>query len=560
MVTLIDWSQLHSRVESYFETYGHRTMSRALAHVVLEALLDLSPDEVDSAITDAGQDRGIDAVFVDDRDGKNDVHLFSFKYANTFDSSQRNFPGNEIDKVLSFISDLMAKKSTLQTECNELLWVKVTEIWDSFRNRTQPMFHIHLCSNMEPLNTAERQRFETSLLVYRHFTLYEHTLSSIVRTIISGVARPVDRTLTLVDLQYFERSDGKIRGLIGTAEAASIVDMIRDPENSTRVLADIFNENVRIYLGRTNRINLQIIGTALSEENFQFWYLNNGITITCDQFDYMPRTRAPVVRMRNVQIVNGGQTSNALFEAYQQNKERIEDVLLLVRIYETRDREISVHIAESTNSQTPIKSRDLRANDFIQRQLEQSFLDLGYFYERKRAQYQGQGRDRRIDLMTAGQACLAYYLEQPEVAKKDKARIVGDQYDEVFNDEVTAAKILTPVMLLKDVEARKRMVQEKIRGGEVFATHELCLIDGVYHVLYTVSLLCDAHGTNPEGFEAAREMVQRAVEIVGGIVVREAEKNPAFTTSRFFKDAKTKRLLQQEVSQSLPAADRAPLS
>jgi hypothetical protein len=317
MLTLIDWSQLHSRVESYLDTYAHRTFSRALAHVVLEALLDLSPDEVDSAITDAGRDRGIDAVFVDDRDGKNDVHLFSFKYANTFETSQRNFPGNEIDKILSFVTDVMSKKPTLQTECNELLWVKVTEIWDSFRNRTQPFFHVHLCSNMEALNVAERQRLETSLSVYRHFTLHEHTLPSIVKTIITGVARPVNRDLPLVDLQYFERSDGNIRGLIGTAEAVSIVNMIRGPEQTDRVLPDIFNENVRIYLGKRNRINLQIIDTALSEENFQFWYLHNGITITCDHFDYIPRTRAPVVRMANVQIVNGGQTSNALFEAYE---------------------------------------------------------------------------------------------------------------------------------------------------------------------------------------------------------------------------------------------------
>jgi AIPR protein len=146
----------------------------------------------------------------------------------------------------------------------------------------------------------------------------------------------------------------------------------------------------------------------LSDENFQFWYLNNGITITCDRLDYVPRTRAPVVRMNNVQIVNGGQTSNALFEAYQQDPERINGVVLLVRIYETRDRDISIHIAESTNSQTPIKSRDLRANDFIQRQLEETFRDMGYYYERKRGQYQSQPRDQRVDLMAAGQACLAY--------------------------------------------------------------------------------------------------------------------------------------------------------
>jgi hypothetical protein len=255
--------------------------------------------------------------------------------------------------------------------------------------------------------------------------------------------------------------------------------------------------------------------------------------------------------MSNVQIVNGGQTSNALFEAYQQNPEKIDGVVLLVRIYETRDREISIHIAESTNSQTPIKSRDLRANDFIQRQLEETFRDMEYYYERKRGQYRNQPREQRIDLMAAAQAYLAYYLEQPEVAKKDKARIVGDQYEDIFNEDITAEVMLTPVLLMKLIDQKKRELQAKIRGGGAFEAEELCLIDGGYHVLYMISLLCDQDGVTPSNLGEARERIDRAIQIVGGVVNREMRGSPAFTTSRFFKDAKTKRVLQQELSQAI---------
>jgi hypothetical protein len=41
-------------------------------------------------------------------------------------------------------------------------------------------------------------------------------------------------------------------------------------------------------------------------------------------------------------------------------------------------------------------------------------------------------------------------------------------------------------MLLAEIENRKRRLQEKIRTDHEFAPEELCLIDGVYHVLYTV--------------------------------------------------------------------------
>ena len=42
--------------------------------------------------------------------------------------------------------------------------------------------------------------------------------------------------------------------------------------------------------------------------------------------EYPPKTRAPILRMKNVQIVNGGQTSNALFEAATTGPDRFRNV------------------------------------------------------------------------------------------------------------------------------------------------------------------------------------------------------------------------------------------
>ena len=113
-------------------------------------------------------------------------------------------------------------------------------------------------------------------------------------------------------------------------------------------------------LTRANRINAKIIESALSDGNASFWYLNNGITMTCDFMEYQPGVRAPILTLENVQIVNGGQTSHALFEAWKLEPEKVKNVLLLLRVYQTKRREMSQKIAASTNSQTPIRSRDLR--------------------------------------------------------------------------------------------------------------------------------------------------------------------------------------------------------
>ncbi|HAC62081.1 MAG TPA: hypothetical protein DCF68_00740 [Cyanothece sp. UBA12306] len=68
---------------------------------------------------------------------------------------------------------------------------------------------------------------------------------------------------------------------------------------------------------------------------------------------------------------------------------------LLCRIYETQDLELSTKIAEYTNSQNPVKSRDVRSVDYIQQKLEKELLVKGYFYERKRNQYTKEPRTNR---------------------------------------------------------------------------------------------------------------------------------------------------------------------
>ncbi len=280
----------------------------------------------------------------------------------------------------------------------------------------------------------------------------------------------------------------------------------------------------------------------------EFWYLNNGITITCDSFSYQPGMRAPVVSLENIQIVNGGQTSNALFEAYREQPERLQSVLILARIYETRARKITADIAEATNSQTPINTRDLRSNDDVQKKLEESFLDQGLYYERKSRQHQEQPRRQRIDALSGGQAFLAYVLGYPEVAKKDRARVFGDLYDSIFNDEITTKKLLVPLHVFADIEKNKRELQRKIKKDIAFDPDLLFLIDGAYHVLFTVAELCESKGVDPLDESKAKSEIPDALNVVKDLIGQESTRDEAFTASRFFKDAKTKSKIQRLIT------------
>lgn len=548
MSNLLDWNTLNHKVRAYLDPdAGIDTSQKAFPILMVAMLLNVSDEEAEDAITDGSMDRGVDAVFVDDRDGANTIHIFQFKYAQNYENSKKNFPSGEIDKLVSFFEDLLDLKSTLEKTCNPLLWNKVREIWSAL-DKSAASIEVHFCSNTLEMQSGEKERADASLGKYRYINVHHHSLSSIINLFVQSKNVKIDDQLQLIDKDYFDRTDGSIRGLICTVEASEIVRLVTDVDNPTEVRKEIFNDNVRVYLTRTNKINRKIIETALSDSSPLFWYLNNGITMTCDSFSYMKGKRAPLVELKNIQIVNGGQTSNALFEASSRSDNLLDDVLLLVRIIETKSQPVSLAIAESTNSQTPIKSRDLRSNDDIQKKLEEAFDGMGLAYERKNYQHIDKPKISRIDALSAGQAHLAYSLELPEVAKKDRGRIFSDLYETVFTDELTADDLYAAIKVLSVIENKKKNLQASIRREGAFNSSEMFLIDGAYHALFAVGQLCDVKKIDRLNFQEAVLLVPLALKYVNDVVDKAKSDDEAFSFNRFFKDAKTKTRIAAYIS------------
>jgi len=90
--------------------------------------------------------------------------------------SQRR--ANEIDKVISIISDILVKKEAQQKEVNPVLWNKIKEIWAAFDRPSMPTVQLHFCSNMAPLVPNERARIIASLKPLRYISFYEHTIDT----------------------------------------------------------------------------------------------------------------------------------------------------------------------------------------------------------------------------------------------------------------------------------------------------------------------------------------------------------------------------------------------
>lgn len=537
--TLLDWSQVKTSVQAFQSSLSLDHESKAFIYFALSKILKIDDDEIHSSITDGGDDRGIDAIFIDSRPEKRTIHLFQCKYVSKFDKIDSSFPSNEIDKITSFLESCLRQDSSLEHTCNALLWTKVQAIWDSLEEATYSI-QIHLCNNASPLTIVHAERFNQALRPYLHAQLRQHDLLWFSRLLTRSAIADREYSLSLVEDQYYGRTDGYAKGLIGTVRGDEIVGLIKDPDFPQEVDDTLFEDNIRLYLGEENDINRKILSTALSRENSQFWYLNNGITIVCEKMDYQPRSASPKVRMLNPQIVNGGQTSHALFEAARSDINRIFDVKLVVRVIETGDRDFTNRVAEATNSQTPIRSRDIRSNDSIQVKIENSLLGHGYFYERKNDQHISQAADNRVDAVKLGQIILAYVLREPDRAKTSSNRIFGEYYHWVFDESILSAEnIVAMWRLYRLVDEDRRRALSAMNSRLQRTYDESWMIEGVFHLLYMLSLKCESEGTSLFDFDA----VAAHYDGVKAQIDEFMEQNRGQAAYRVFRSSMTKQLL-----------------
>lgn len=153
---------------------------------------------------------------------------------------------------------------------------------------------------------------------------------------------------------------------------------------------ELFEKNVRLFLGTKKDVNRNIIQTITSNESAWFGFMNNGVSITADSVQVdMPSSGGKVkMRLNNMQIINGCQTVNALYHAkYSEGlKDRFQgNSSVMVRVYQVDpdNKTFLDKLIVATNSQNGIRPEDLLSNDSIQRNLQTIYHEYGIGYERK---------------------------------------------------------------------------------------------------------------------------------------------------------------------------------
>jgi len=177
-----------------------------------------------------------------------------------------------------------------------------------------------------------------------------------------------------------------------------------------RILAGIYDKygprllerNVRSFLQARGKVNKGIRDTALNSPH-RFFAYNNGITATADAIEFDEDSETPAVKsIRNLQIVNGGQTTASLYHAYKKNGADLSGIYVQAKLSvipaESID-EIVPLISRFANSQNKVNDADFYANDPFHISIEEfsrtiwapaaggTSRQTRWFYERARGQY-----------------------------------------------------------------------------------------------------------------------------------------------------------------------------
>ena len=166
--------------------------------------------------------------------------------------------------------------------------------------------------------------------------------------------------------------------------------------------ASLLESNVRSFLKFNGGVNKGIRGTILNEKSRFFTY-NNGISTTAAEVtvENTP-TGMKITSFKNLQIINGGQTTATLAATNIKNNADLSGIYVQMKLTVLRDSDPDLirYIATYANSQNKVKTADLNSSHPFYVRVEEysrkvyapistgQIVQQLWFFERARGQYE----------------------------------------------------------------------------------------------------------------------------------------------------------------------------
>lgn len=347
------------------------------------------------------QEELLDAYLILDQGDEIELKLFQFKFKD-------NYSGGVSTKELYAFVDRMNRvflRADLQDEKTLEAFVEVRQAVEEARKANPKAKRVRIqcyfIVNGQDVSRTDQTKVEEIRNIYAQdrqtygFTFETYGIQKIYDLITQGrvpIAAETIEMLTDRGPESFLLHDIGINpngmplkvavGFVNVNQFTRLVDRYSNNE--------LFEMNVRYFLGAGREVNRKIIETITSNQSPWFGFMNNGVSITADKVvvDRPSSGGKMRIHLENPQIINGCQTVNALYHAKYNNelKDRFQgNSSVMVRIYEIGkdNRAFLDALIIATNSQNAIRPQDLLSNDPIQKVLQRTMGSYGVGYERK---------------------------------------------------------------------------------------------------------------------------------------------------------------------------------
>ena len=370
---------------------------RRFASKLITQWLDITTDDDDFFVCDGTGDGGIDIAYLkrseagsdtpDDNTVEGDTwYIVQSKYNTSFGGyATISLEGQKV------IDTLLGNNHHLSSDTAQLL-----EKLNAFRGQASPQDRIVLVfATTHPLSQNDRLALvvlqqSAREQVFENFDVEEASL----QTIWDGLPDTGGNGLSIsLRGQFVEQGTGL---LVGTVSLVDLFEFLKSYRSETGNLDQLYEKNVRQFLGSRRKINKGIQDT-LNNNPEKFGLYNNGITIVVS--DYSEEASSSIVTVNNPYIVNGCQTTRSIWQVLdaklntggtgqssssEEWREKAGKGGVITKIVRSEAAEI-INITRYTNSQNSVRAQDFIAlQSGFQNWADQMALDYEIYLEIQR--------------------------------------------------------------------------------------------------------------------------------------------------------------------------------
>lgn len=432
------------KIDQRFGFNGNR--GHAFEIFAVAAVLDKSFDEVYNDIStlvktangghDGGNDGGMDGIYFDETTAT--LAVFQTK-------NSEHLGDNEVTKFVSDYQNLFERMNTAQLPLNKNVTAKLQTIWDIPRQGityTPKLFFVFNGKKEgQDKDIADRHMRQHSMLEI----LDAPDLFSKIKSLQAAQRKRKTVSFTFMaeksniassnDPQaLITYAKGNVRSVGFRLKAKELCRLIEEEKQINGNEDHLFSQNIRGFLGAV-RTNQQIKNTLTGQDSAYFPFMNNGITMIAETLKLPNAMQAGTYPIQTVNpvIVNGLQSTQVIYEVYRAHPEKLDDVDVMIRLYDTQDGELAEKITTATNTQTSINVRDKISNRDFNQQLKVLFENKGIGYITKRGDSFENKLSRELSHTVSSETLLKFwyatYYERPETAKASKTQVLQQLYD-----------------------------------------------------------------------------------------------------------------------------------